>query len=214
VGVSEAQAIAAALHEVTFPRPMTHDLMANLLGALHARVDELLIHDLVDGTYYGLLHLTPSSNGGDPLLVDTRPSDGLALALRAGATIRVAAKILDETPQVDFLPPDEGQQVVQALGLTVVAPDDDLRRRFSLPDRPGLVVLRVTGAGEEAGLHRGDLLLSVEGVALREPYDLLDVVRDLAPGREVALRYWRDGAESEVHIVLAPPKVEGPKQTA
>jgi len=193
---------------------MTHDLMANLLGALHARVDELLIHDIVDGTYYGLLRLTPLGNGGDPLLVDARPSDGMALALRAGATIRVARKILDETPEVDFLAPDEGQQVVSALGLTVVAPSDSLRRELSLPQRQGLVILRVAGAGEEAGLRRGDLLLSVEGSAVVEPVDLLDAVRGLAPGATVTLRYWRDGDEAETSVVLAPPKPSGPKRTA
>lgn len=214
VGVAEARAIASALHEVRYPRPMTHDLMTNLLGALHAHLDELLIHDIVNGTYYGLLRLTPQNNGGGPLLVDTRPSDGMALALRAGASIRVAQKIFDETPEIDFLAPEEGEQVVSALGLTVVSPDAELRREFSLPQRDGLVVLRAGSAATDAGLRRGDLLLSAAGAALAEPVDLLQAVRDTAPGDEVTVRYWRDGREAEARIVLAPPPTRGPKRTA
>jgi len=204
VGLAEAQAIASALHEVAYPRPMTHDLMANLLQRLDARLDELLIHDIVDGTYYGMLKLRV--DGGEPLLVDTRPSDGLALALRAGATIRVSREILDETPEVDFAAPDEPDQVVRALGLTVVAPSAALREEFALPDRPGLVVIRAVGRAADEGIRRGDLLLEVDGVAAATPLDFLETVRDAPLGVPLAVRYWSDGEEHEAR--LAPDEPE------
>ncbi|HMB55002.1 MAG TPA: bifunctional nuclease domain-containing protein [Thermoanaerobaculia bacterium] len=214
VGVAEAQAIAAALHEVTYPRPMTHDLMSDLLAKLDARLDELLIHDLVGGTYYGMLRLVPEGNGGHPLLVDTRPSDGMALALRTGATIRIAQRILDDTPDVDFMAPDEPEQVVRALGLTVVVPTAELRAEHALPERPGLLVVRAVDAAAEAGLHRGDLLLSVGGLVVERPVDLLDAVRDRRAGEAVTVRYWRDGEEHEASVRPKPPGDDGPRRTA
>lgn len=207
VGVTEARAIATALHEVELPRPMTHDLMADLLGKLHGRLDELLIHDLVGGTYYGLLRLhVENGNGGETVLVDTRPSDGMALALRAGAPIRVAQQILDVTPDVDFLAPDEPEQVVRALGLTVVAPTPELRRELSIPEgRRGLVVIRAVGNAADAGLRRGDLLVSVEGETVTDPVGLLDRVRSLPYGEPVTVRYWREGVEREVEVIPEAP---------
>jgi uncharacterized protein len=208
VGVAEAQAIASALHEVDFPRPMTHDLMNDLLGKLHARLDELLIHDVVGGTYYGLLRLHVEGNGEEPLLVDARPSDGMALALRAGAAIRVSQGILDDTPDVDFLAPDEPEQVVRALGLTVVVPTPALRGEHAIPEeRRGLMVIRAVGHAAEAGLRRGDLLLTVAGEPVTDPVGFLDAVRAQPAGEPVTLRYWREGIEREVRVV---PELELP----
>ena len=215
VGVAEARAIASALHEVDYPRPMTHDLMANLLGKLDAQLDELLIHDVVGGTYYGLLRLHveggtgAGGNGhGEPVLVDARPSDGLALALRAGAAIRVAQEILDETPDVDFSAPDEPDQVVRALGLTVVAPTPELRGEHGIPEeRRGLVVIRAIGNAADSGLRRGDLLVSVAGEAVTDPVGFLDAVRGQPFGEAVTLRYWREGAEREIEVT---PELELP----
>lgn len=217
VGVAEARAIASALHEVDYPRPMTHDLMADLLGKLDARLDELLIHDVVGGTYYGLLRLHVEGGSGDgaggnghgePVLVDTRPSDGLALALRSGAGIRVSQGILDATPDVDFSAPDEPDQVVRALGLTVVAPTPELREEHGIPEeRRGLVVIRAVGNAADAGLRRGDLLVSVAGEPVNDPVSFLDAVRGQPYGEAVTLRYWRDGAEREIELT---PELELP----
>lgn len=215
VGTAEARAIATALHEIDYPRPMTHDLMASLLDRLDATLEELLIHDLVNGTYYGLLRLTPRDDGGDPVLVDTRPSDGVALALRAGARIRVSQEILDTTPEVDFLAPDEPSQVARGLGLTVVAPNPALREEFGLPEGGGLVVIRAAGEAAEAGLRRGDLVLEVAGRSLDAPVDLLDALGEAPHGEPVTVRYWRDGDEDTVEVT---PEVElegaGPERTA
>ena len=206
VGVSEAQSIAAALHEVRYPRPMTHDLMTDLIGRLGGHLDELLIHDVIDGTYFGLLRVSVG-DGAEPLIIDSRPSDGLALALRAGAAIRVAQKILDDTPEVDFLAPDEPDQVVRALGLTVVARTAALDREHGLPsEHRGLVVLRATGAAAEEGMLRGDLILEVAGIEMRRPIDILDALADVPYGERVTVRYWRDGEEATVELASQPPR--------
>ena len=210
VGVAEARAIAAALLGVEFPRPMTHDLMADLVGKLDARLEEVQIHDVRDGTYYGLLQLRVDGRA-DPLVVDTRPSDGMALALRTGAAIRLSRKVLDETPDYEFLAPEAGEQVVRALGLTVVAPSAELRQEFTLPEREGVVVLTVSGEAERKGLLRGDLIVGVNGAVPKTPLDLLDVVRGAPAGRPIRVTYLRAGVEATVEVLPDPEAERGPR---
>lgn len=92
VGIFEANAIALKVEEIATPRPMTHDLLCNLLEALGAKVEKIVVSDLRDNTYYALLHLLV---GGRSVAVDARPSDALALALRTGAPIFVEEAVLD-----------------------------------------------------------------------------------------------------------------------
>lgn len=204
VGVSEAQAIAAALHGVEFPRPMTHDLMSDLVAGLGGRLEALHIHDLRNGTYYGLLELRVEGRE-EPLLVDARPSDGMALALRTGAEIRISRKVLDDTPDFDFLAPEAGDQVVSALGLTLVTPSEALRRELSLPDRPGLVVRSAVGTAARLGLRRGDFVVAVDGSVAATPMEFLDAVRAAPFAAPVAVTYWRDGEEATVELLPEPP---------
>ncbi|MCF7854324.1 MAG: bifunctional nuclease family protein [Candidatus Pacebacteria bacterium] len=93
IGAQEAQAIALMLNGVKPPRPLTHDLMKNMLDILEARLERVVINDLQDGTFYGTLIVAFESN---TLTVDSRPSDGIALALRYNAPVFVAPNVMDE----------------------------------------------------------------------------------------------------------------------
>jgi bifunctional DNase/RNase len=205
VGPAEGQAIAAALREIAFPRPMTHDLMASLLKELGAELQEVVVYDLVEGTYLGRLKLRTAS-GGAPLVVETRPSDGLALALRTKAAIRIHRKILTKSPEFEFVPPDVEGQVVRSLDMTVVAVSEKARRDHGLPDRAGVLVARATGRAAEAGLRRGDLLVGVNGVVPKTPVDFLEAIQASPPTQPVTLRYWRKGKEREVQVTPALPR--------
>jgi len=94
VGIFEANAIALEMEKVTTPRPMTHDLLKNLLGELDARVDRIVINDLRDNTFFARIHLT---RGDATLSVDSRPSDAIALALRSQAEIFVEEEVLERS---------------------------------------------------------------------------------------------------------------------
>ncbi len=102
IGAYEANAIQLALHEVELSRPMTHDLLKNILLALGARVDRVEVTALREGTFYGNIVL---SHQGRIYNIDSRPSDAIAVAVRMHAPIFVAREVLDEagiTPDEDL----------------------------------------------------------------------------------------------------------------
>jgi len=97
IGAAEAQAIAIQINDVKVPRPLTHDLLKNVLDCLECRVRKIEVCDLKEGTFFARLVL---DRGGDEVSMDTRPSDAIALALRCSAPIFVAEKVMDEAGNV------------------------------------------------------------------------------------------------------------------
>lgn len=91
VGIYEANAIALEIEKVTTPRPMTHDLLKNLLLGLNAQVSKVVVNDLRDDTFYALIWL---EKDGEAFSIDSRPSDALALALRVDCPIYVEEEVL------------------------------------------------------------------------------------------------------------------------
>lgn len=101
VGIFEANAIALQLENITTPRPMTHDLLRNMIAELDARVTRIVINDLRDATFFAQIRLLIRRGGGDQMLeIDARPSDAIALALRTEAPIYVAQSVLDQAQTI------------------------------------------------------------------------------------------------------------------
>ncbi len=98
VGVFEANAIALRMEAIDTPRPMTHDLLRDLLDKLHATVEKIVVNDLKDNTYFARIHLLIN---GDEHVLDSRPSDAIALALRAEAPIFVEQSVLEQAQTLD-----------------------------------------------------------------------------------------------------------------
>jgi bifunctional DNase/RNase len=95
IGPFEATAIALALEGTAVPRPLSHDLMRTMLESLDAKLEQIVIHDIKESTFYAKLIVR---SNGDTQEIDARPSDGIALALRMHAPIYVSDKIeLEET---------------------------------------------------------------------------------------------------------------------
>jgi uncharacterized protein len=93
IGAAEATAIALAMQGVQPPRPMTHDLFKNVLEELRVALDRIEITELREGTFYAVLHLT---RNGTAHAVSSRPSDAIALAVRAGVPIFADEDVLEE----------------------------------------------------------------------------------------------------------------------
>jgi len=94
IGLLEANAIAVALEGTELPRPMTHDLMKSILQVTGTRLRSVEIADIRENTYFALLHI---DGNDESVLVDARPSDAIALALRCGARILVSETVLAQS---------------------------------------------------------------------------------------------------------------------
>ena len=101
VGVFEANAIALQIENIATPRPMTHDLLRNVIADLKAQVRKIVVSDLKENTFYALIYMTVN---GDTIAVDARPSDAIALALRVCAPIFVEDAVIDSAKSLDFTP--------------------------------------------------------------------------------------------------------------
>ncbi len=141
VGLAEANAIALELEKISTARPMTHDLMRNILEAVGARVSKVVVNDLKENTFYAVIHLRL---GPTDLTVDSRPSDAIALALRVDAPIFVEEEVLTKAESVEVKvakepespgKPDDPARIKEWLE-SIKPGDFDKPERGKDPDRP------------------------------------------------------------------------------
>jgi uncharacterized protein len=99
VGIFEANAIALQMENISTPRPMTHDLLRNVIEDLSGNVTKIVVSDLRENTFYALIYV---ETGADTVAIDARPSDAIALALRTQAPIFVEENVIDNAKTVDF----------------------------------------------------------------------------------------------------------------
>jgi len=97
IGAFEANAIALELQGVASHRPMTHDLIRNILGVLNSEIVKIEVMDLRDNTYYALIHVKAE---GKEIAIDSRPSDAIAVALGTGAPIYVTEEVLSKAKTI------------------------------------------------------------------------------------------------------------------
>ena len=110
VGIFEANAIALEMEKIATPRPMTHDLIKNILESIGAQVTKVAVTDLKDNTFFAVLHL---QIGDHEYTVDARPSDAIALALRVAAPIYVDEEVVRKAKTLDVAK-EGGQEPVKA----------------------------------------------------------------------------------------------------
>jgi len=204
IGAEQARAIVIAQRGIAAPRPMTHDLAVNLLDAMGGRLERVIVDELRDGTYFGALEI---KTGDSTILVDTRPSDGLALAVRTGARIVVAPAVLEAGSDIPYRSLG-GDDVVTALGITVMQARAEVREALELPDQPGVLVSSVRGLAGAAGIQPGALIVAVNGIPPDSPLAFLDLVNATERGAQTSLRFWLNGAFSVVELptdLATPP---------
>jgi uncharacterized protein len=124
VGIFEANAIALEIEKLSAPRPMTHDLARNLIHHLNARLERVVITEIREDTFFAVLWLR---QGEEPVMVDARPSDAIALALRFDCPIFVAEQVL-QTARINTSAGAEGQTGDQLRGWLEGLNDEDMGR--------------------------------------------------------------------------------------
>ena len=116
VGIFEANAIALQVERIDTPRPMTHDLIKNILLHMNADIEKIVVTERKDNTFYALIHLTLE---GEEMTIDSRPSDAIALALRADAPIFVTDDVISNSRNITLdkenLDPEEVRKWLENL---------------------------------------------------------------------------------------------------
>jgi len=116
VGIFEANAIALQIERVDTPRPMTHDLLKNVLLHFDAEVEKIVVTHLKENTFFAQIHLTKK---GEMMTIDSRPSDAIALALRTDAPIYVTEEVIQNSRNITLdkekLDPDEVKKWLEGL---------------------------------------------------------------------------------------------------
>lgn len=134
IGAFEAQSIALEMEGIKPPRPLTHDLLKNVMDSLGTNLNDVFISDLRDGTFYAKLTL-------DSLEVDSRPSDAIALAVRYGAPIYVADKVMDEA---GFVPENEDAEKPSAPNMADPEQEHEQEHAASAePEKPKIRLSRL-----------------------------------------------------------------------
>lgn len=98
IGASEGSSIALQLQGAELPRPITHDLIVNLLKLFEVKLGRIIISDLKDNTYYAIIE---AENHGKNYAIDSRPSDAIAIAVRTQTPIFIDEKVLEKCPKID-----------------------------------------------------------------------------------------------------------------
>ena len=112
IGFFEASAIATQLEKVELSRPMTHDLIKNLLDTLGIMVSKIEVTELRENTFYAIIHLDMD---GTHFVIDARPSDAIALALRTEVPIYVHEEVIKKSRKIDLHQQKEGEEVLDDL---------------------------------------------------------------------------------------------------
>jgi bifunctional DNase/RNase len=104
IGLLEASAIATVLEEIEFSRPMTHDLLKNIMETMNIVIERIVVDDLKDNTYYATIYMVADGRNFE---IDSRPSDAIAIALRTSAKIYMEESVIERSRKLDLTQPED-----------------------------------------------------------------------------------------------------------
>ena len=194
IGPFEAQAIALEIQGVPPPRPLTHDLMKQLIERLGARLTRVEIIDLRDNTYFATLHLEDPA--GKELPVDARPSDAIALALRLHGPILVSEELFAKAAAAQATP-----AAAHLWGLTVQDITPDIASFFHVAAAHGVLVSDVEAAAPAHDLARGDVITALDDEPVASVQQLTSRAETRAGADPVRLSVRRAGRAMKFNFV-------------
>ncbi len=140
IGEPEAQSIAMKLNNKKSPRPLTHDLINNVLNVLGTKLDKILIYNMISDVFYSELHIRKSDE--EVIIVDARTSDAVALAVRSDAPIYISSEILDIVGTVvETTTPEKAEEVEEEVNAEDLTSDElDLLSMVDLEEILGMAL--------------------------------------------------------------------------
>ncbi len=194
IGEAEAQGIAMELRGINPGRPLTYDLIRNLLETTGNHVERVEVTDVRDQTYYAMIFLNKGRYH-----VDSRPSDAIAVALATHAPIYVDAKLFEGgTANVSVhgtIPP-----AVHGLGVTVQELTPEVAEHFGAKPGSGVLVADVSGPADRAGIARGDLITQIGEIPVRSIPDFAHSIARAGHDQPITVRIEHNGQLRQVTL--------------
>lgn len=192
IGFAEAIAIDMVLRGISPPRPMTHDLIRNILDNIGGKVKKITITDIKNNTYYAEIMIELN---GKTFRIDSRPSDALAIALRTKSPIFITKKILEASIKI---PEEDEKDMWSKFGISVQQITPELEEFFGTK---GVVVSDVKENSPAYGkIKRGDIIVEVNGKSTKEERGIEVLQDELKRNREIELVVIREGKKLTAKI--------------
>ncbi len=188
IGEAEARAILSEIKHENPARPMTHDLFLTLLRQIQGRIQSVAITDIKGKTFYARVEIV---RGKERIYLDSRPSDALALALRARAPIYVAAVLFtrENGALISGSSPETPGKIFSSLGVRLQTLTAELARQFQTEPSHGLLVSSVEadGPADREGMKTGDIILEAGGIKLTSLADLEKITPSAGEALELVI---------------------------
>jgi bifunctional DNase/RNase len=197
IGESEARSIVLGLHNIMPERPLTNDLMRNIIVQTGNHVDRVVISDLRDETYFALIYM----NGGRQS-IDSRPSDAIALALACNAPMFVVDRLFESTSARDLAAVGAGPDLARGFGLTVQDLSAPIAKFFGVAPGHGVLVADAKDPAARAGVRRGDVLVGIRGQLVKSLADFQRAMES-ASASPATVTILRDGERKSIGVPTA-----------
>lgn len=199
IDVPEARAIALELEHVTTPRPLTHDLIRNIIQGLGATLQRVMITDLRRNTYFAVLFLVIR---GQDLQIDARPSDAIAVALRMKAPIYASTQVLAKSKSLPVLSNETKE--FQKLGVQAQDLSVEVAALLDLSVQRGVLITDVAqgSVAMVAGIQRGDVITKANDQAIQSAHDLEVFLQSIKPQTRIKLEVIKKGKPTIIAIDL------------
>jgi bifunctional DNase/RNase len=204
IGAGEAGAIARGMNDIETTRPMTHDLIKGILDGLETRVERVVVTDLRDNIFFAQIVL---SDGKEEKIIDSRPSDAIALAIRMGSPIFVSAEVMEKSASADLTGWVVQEGLIKNFGFRIQNVSKELLEAMGAESDDGVLVSHVENesSAEKGGLLRGDIILSLQGKVVSNVEEFDAVMVDVPRGEGIDMVVDRlGGGRKEVHLVPEP----------
>jgi uncharacterized protein len=201
IGPAEAQAIVMQLQGINPPRPMTHDLIKQILDGAGVEFQKVLIQEVKDSTYFARIFLHV---GRHDLQVDSRPSDAIALAVRFHKPIFVTRVLMKSESAIDLAHYVPTASTAKFSGVTVQNLTAELAAYFNVPAGQGVIVADVASDAPQ-GLQRGDVILEMNGTAVTGVGDLTQRLQTMPNSAAARLSVQRGAKRIPVQFAGSEP---------
>jgi bifunctional DNase/RNase len=196
IDIPEAKAIALELKQVAVPRPLTHDLIRNILNGVGATLQRVTITDIRENTYFAVLTIRLH---GQEFRIDSRPSDAIAIALRMKAPTYVSAKVLKQSKEVPAAA-DPAQQLRKKLGIQAQDLTVELAGLLDMQFQHGVLVAEVApgSRAEGLGIRAGDVITKINDKPIKTVSQLEAFLEALDLPSQIKLEVIKKGKPTTV----------------